>query len=105
MQKIVIGADHRGYNLKESLKKKFSSEYEITDIGTFSTEPVDYPDIATAVVKEIQAGNCKKGMIICGSGVGACVAANKFKGISAGICHDTFTAHEGVDDDDMNISC
>lgn len=105
MQKIVIGADHRGYNLKECLKKIFSSECDITDVGTFSTESVDYPDIATAVVKQILNGECKKGIMICGSGVGACVAANKFRGIRAGICHDTFTAHQGVEDDDMNILC
>lgn len=105
MEKIVIGADHRGYELKERLKKIFSTIYEITDVGTFSTDLVDYPDIAALVVKHIQSGDCKRGVIICGSGVGACVAANKFKGIRAAICHDTYTAHQGVEDDDMNIVC
>ena len=69
MQKFVIGADHRGYNLKECLKKIFSSEYDITDVGTFSTKSVDYPDIATAVVKQIQSGVCKKGIVICDTSV------------------------------------
>jgi len=105
MKKIVIGADHRGYILKESLKKKLSGKYEITDAGTNSTEPVDYPDIATAVAKIIQTGISYRGVLICGSGVGACVAANKFKGIRAAICHDVFTAHQGVEDDDMNLVC
>jgi ribose 5-phosphate isomerase B len=77
--KIVIGADHRGYNLKENLKKKLSSKYEIVDVGTNSTESVDYPDITVLAVKKIQSGECERGIIMCGSGVGASVAANKFK--------------------------
>jgi len=105
MQKIVIGGDHRGYELKENIKKTFSENYNIIDVGTDSTAPVDYPDIASAVCKRILAGDAKKGIIICGSGVGACVAANKFKGIRAGICHDVFSAHQGVEDDDMNVLC
>jgi ribose 5-phosphate isomerase B len=105
MKKIVIGADHRGFNLKESLKKILSGKYEITDAGTDSTEPVDYPDIASGVAKNIQSGASERGIMICGSGVGACVAANKFKGIRAAICHDIFSAHQGVEDDDMNLLC
>jgi RpiB/LacA/LacB family sugar-phosphate isomerase len=104
--KIVIGADHRGYNLKESLKKfLIDRKYSIEDVGTNSTESVDYPDIATAVSKKIQSKECERGIIICGSGVGACVAANKFKGIRAAICHDVFSAHQGVEDDAMNVLC
>ena len=105
MTKIVIGADHRGYILKENLKKKLSKKFEIIDIGCFSTEPVDYPDIAAEAAKKVQSGECEKGVMICGSGVGACVAANKFRGIRAAICHDTFSAHQGVEDDDMNLIC
>ena len=105
MTKIVIGADHRGYILKENLKKKLSKNFEIIDIGCFSTEPVDYPDIAAEAAKKVQSGDCEKGVMICGSGVGACVAANKFRGIRAAICHDTFSAHQGVEDDDMNLIC
>ncbi len=105
MQKIAIGADHRGYGLKEKLKSILSGQYDITDIGTYSTDPVDYPDIAADVAKLILSGKCERGIVICGSGVGASVAANKFKGIRAAICHDTFSAHQGVEDDDMNILC
>ena len=106
MKKIAIGADHRGYTLKESLKKFISEKgYSLEDIGTNSTESVDYPDIAEAVAKKLQSGECERGILICGSGVGACVAANKFKGIRAAICHDVFSAHQGVEDDAMNVLC
>jgi ribose 5-phosphate isomerase B len=106
MAKIVIGADHRGYHLKEKMKEfLLNSNYEVIDVGTHSTVMVDYPDIASDLVKPVISGKCEKGILICGSGVGACVAANKFKGIRAGICHDVFSAHQGVEDDDMNILC
>lgn len=105
MKKIAIGADHRGYILKESLKKVLTPAYQVIDVGTNSAEPVDYPDIASALVQHILSGECYKGILICGSGVGASVAANKFKNIRAGICHDTFSAHQGVEDDDMNVLC
>jgi RpiB/LacA/LacB family sugar-phosphate isomerase len=105
MTKIVIGGDHRGFGLKEKIKSILKKDYEIIDAGTNSTEPVDYPDIAEGIAKEIQAHNAEKGILICGSGVGACVAANKFKGIRAAICHDVFSAHQGVEDDDMNVLC
>jgi len=105
MQKIVIGGDHRGYPLKEQIKKAFSGKYEIIDAGAFNTEPSDYPDIAREVVKNIHSGECEKGVLICGSGVGASVAANKFKDIRASMCHDTFSAHQGVEDDNMNVLC
>lgn len=105
MQKIVIGADHRGYRLKEQIKKLLSGINDVTDAGTFSDEPCDYPDITREVVKHIISGECKKGIMICGSGVGASVAANKFKGIRAAVCHDSFSAHQGVEDDDMNLLC
>jgi len=102
---IIIGADHRGFGLKEKLKEILSSNYKIIDVGTNSDKPVDYPDIASSVSKKIQAGEAEKGIIICGSGVGASVAANKFKGIRAAICHDVFSAHQGVEDDDINVLC
>jgi len=106
MKKIVIGGDHRGYHLKESMKELLlSKNYDVIDVGTFSTDMVDYPDTASDLVKPILSGECEKGILICGSGVGACVAANKFKGIRAGICHDVFSAHQGVEDDDMNVLC
>lgn len=103
--KIALGADHRGFGLKEKLKASLSKQYEVIDVGTNSSDSVDYPDIAEAIAKQIQAGNAEKGILLCGSGIGACVAANKFKGIRAGICHDTFSAHQGVEDDDMNVVC
>jgi ribose 5-phosphate isomerase B len=105
MKKIIIGADHRGFVLKENLKKTLSKEFKVIDIGTDSTEPVDYPDIAEAVSNQIISGISSKGILICGSGVGASVAANKFKGIRAAICHDVFSAHQGVEDDAMNVLC
>ena len=105
MEKIIIGADHRGFSLKEKLKQKLSSNFEVIDVGTDSEASVDYPDIAQAVVNQIYDKNADKGILICGSGVGACVAANKFRGIRAGICHDVFSAHQGVEDDDMNVLC
>jgi len=105
MQNIILGADHRGFALKEKLKVLLSKQYKVIDVGTNSEAPVDYPDIAEALAKAIQGGTGNKGIIICGSGVGACVAANKFRGIRASICHDVFSAHQGVEDDDMNVIC
>mgnify|MGYP003411904603 FL=1 len=105
MENIILGADHRGFNLKEKLKVLLSKQYNVIDVGTTSEASVDYPDIAEALAKAIQGGAGNKGIIICGSGVGACVAANKFRGIRAGICHDAFSAHQGVEDDDMNVIC
>lgn len=105
MKNIVIGADHRGFSLKEKVKSVLSAEFHLIDVGTHSTDAVDYPDIAAALSKEILSGKGERGILICGSGVGACVAANKFKGIRAAICHDVFTAHQGVEDDDMNVIC
>ena len=103
---IAIGADHGGFGLKiqiiELLKKL---GYKVNDLGTYSEEPADYPDYARAVSQEILLKKADRGILICGSGVGACVAANKFPGIRAAICHDTFSAHQGVEDDNINILC
>lgn len=103
---IAIAADHGGFHLKalmvEFLKKL---GHEVADLGTQSETPVDYPDYAKAVAQEILNKKAGRGILICGSGVGACVAANKFPGIRAAICHDTFSAHQGVEDDDMNVLC
>ena len=103
---IAVAADHGGFHLKtllvEFLKKL---RQEVMDLGTNSEEPVDYPDFARAVAREILSKKAEKGIFICGSGVGACVAANKFPGIRAAICHDTFSAHQGVEDDDINVLC
>ncbi len=105
MKNIILGADHRGFALKEKLKILLSKNYKVIDVGTDSEQSVDYPDIAEALAKAIQGKAGERGILICGSGVGACVAANKFKGIRAAICHDVFSAHQGVEDDDMNVLC
>jgi ribose 5-phosphate isomerase B len=103
---IAVAADHGGFHLKtllvEFLKKL---GHEVMDLGTYSDEPVDYPDYARAVSQQILLKKAERGILICGSGVGACVAANKFPGIRAAICHDTFSAHQGVEDDDLNVLC
>jgi ribose 5-phosphate isomerase B len=103
---IAIAADHAGFHLKV-LIVEFLKElgHDIVDLGTQSEEPVDYPDYARAVAQEILSRRVERGILICGSGVGACAAANKFPGIRAAICHDTFSAHQGVEDDDLNVLC
>ena len=103
---IAIAADHAGFRLKAVLVE-FLKElgYEMVDLGTQSEEPVDYPDYARAVAEVIMSQKADKGILICGSGVGACAAANKFPGIRAAICHDTYSAHQGVEHDNLNILC
>jgi ribose 5-phosphate isomerase B len=102
--RIAIGSDHAGFELKKDLADHLIKEgYDIVDVGTHSTNPVDYPDSAEAVGKEVASGYTERGILICGSGVGASVAANKIPGIRAGLCHDTYSAHQGVEHDDMNV--
>ena len=103
---IAVAADHAGFRLKVLLVE-FLKElgHNIVDLGTQSEEPVDYPDYARAVAQEILSRRVERGILICGSGVGACAAVNKFPGIRAAICHDTFSAHQGVEDDDLNVLC
>lgn len=102
--KIVIGADHAGFDLKEAVKGYIEElGYEVLDIGTNSTESVDYPDIAEAVGMQVASGNVEKGVLICGSGVGASIAANKIPGVRAAITHDHYSAAQGVEHDDMNV--
>ena len=103
MKTIVIGSDHAGFELKETLKKFLTEDYHVIDVGTYSNESVDYPDYAAKVGQAILAGKAKHGVLICGSGVGASVTANKIKGIRAGLCHDGYSAHQGVEHDDMNV--
>lgn len=107
MKKVVaIAADHGGFHLKTLLVEFLKRlGHMVDDLGTYSDEPVDYPDYSRKVAQEILHKKAEKGILICGSGVGACVAANKFPGIRAAICHDTFSAHQGVEDDDMNVLC
>ena len=105
-QRVALAADHRGYLLKGIIKDFLQGRGEhVLDLGTNSSEPVDYPDYALAVAEAILAGRADCGIILCGSGIGASVAANKIPGIRAGLCHDTFMAHQGREDDDMNVIC
>lgn len=101
--RFVVAADHAGFGLKEILRPVLESAGEVVDVGTHSTEPVDYPDIAAALGRVLAEGGADRGVLICGSGVGASVAANKVRGVRAGLCHDTYSAHQGVEHDDMNV--
>ena len=104
--RIVIGSDHAGFPLKEDLTAYIRQlGHEVMDVGTHSPEPVDYPDYAEALSRALLYGQAERGVMICGSGVGASVAANKLPGIRAGLCHDTYSAHQGVEHDDMNVLC
>ena len=103
---IAVGADHGGFHLKQeiiSFLKK--NRHRVTDVGAHNDKPSDYPDFALAVADEIIRKKTVRGIIVCGSGVGACIAANKVPGIRASVCHDTFSARQGVEDDDMNVLC
>jgi RpiB/LacA/LacB family sugar-phosphate isomerase len=102
--KIAVGADHAGFELKEHVKALLMKlEHDVVDLGTDSGEPVDYPDFAEAVGLAVRGGDAARGILVCGSGVGACVAANKIPGVRAGLCHDHYSAHQGVEHDDMNV--
>ncbi len=104
--RIAVGCDHAGFPLKAAVLAELEAlGHEAVDLGVHSEEPVDYPDIAEAVARTVASGDASRAVILCGSGVGACVAANKVKGVRAGTCHDTFSAHQGVEDDDMNVLC
>lgn len=104
--RIAIGVDHRGFAAKDSLMDLLAEAgHDILDLGTDSAEPVDYPDFAAAVGRAIVEREVSRGIVVCGSGVGACVAANKIDGVRAAICHDTYSAHQGVEHDDMNLLC
>jgi RpiB/LacA/LacB family sugar-phosphate isomerase len=102
--RICVASDHAGFLLKENIRK-FLPElgHEVEDLGTHSTDPVDYPDYAEKVANSVLQGNNERGVLICGSGVGASVAANKIPGARAGLCHDTYSAHQGVEHDHMNV--
>ena len=102
--RICVGSDHAGFLLKEIIRKFLADlGHEVADVGTHSTDPVDYPDYAEKVVNSVLDGQSERGVLICGSGVGASVAANKIPGARAGLCHDTYSAHQGVEHDHMNV--
>jgi len=103
--KLVIGSDHAGFPLKEEVQAYLiKAGHDIVDLGAYRVEPEDdYPDYAEKVALAVKQGVAPRGILICGSGVGVCVAANKIPGIRAGMCHDTYSAHQGVEHDDMNV--
>ena len=105
--KIAIAADHAGYPLKQVVLDDLrTAGHEATDLGTHDPTPADdYPDFAELVCEAVRQGHAERGVVICGSGVGVCVAANKIDGVRAGMCHDTYSAHQGVEHDDMNVLC
>ncbi len=104
--KVAIAADHAGYPLKEWLVGELEREgHEFVDLGTHDTTPSDYPDHARALGEAITNGVAERGILVCGSGIGASVAANKIRGIRAGLAHDTYSGHQGVEHDDMNVLC
>jgi ribose 5-phosphate isomerase B len=105
--RVAIGADHAGFALKQELATWVQTQgHDLVDLGAHSYDANDdYPDSALAVARAIQANAAEKGLIICGSGVGASIAANKVRGVRAAMCHDTYSAHQGVEHDDMNVLC
>jgi RpiB/LacA/LacB family sugar-phosphate isomerase len=99
-----VGADHAGFELKEHLAARLAAAgHAVIDVGTHSTEPVDYPDSAAAVAQAVVSGKAERGIIVCGSGAGASIAANKIKGVRCALAHDTYSAHQSVEHDDANV--
>lgn len=104
--KVAVACDHAGFPMKEVvLEAVRAAGHEVLDLGTNSAEAVDYPDFAEKLGLAVQSGEAKRGVLLCGSGVGACIAVNKINGVYAAICHDTYSAHQGVEHDDMNVLC
>jgi ribose 5-phosphate isomerase B len=104
--KVALAADHAGVTMKDWLRGELVAlGYEVLDLGAKDATPSDYPDYARVLGKAVTSGEVERGILVCGSGVGASVAANKIKGIRAGLCHDTYSAHQGVEHDDMNVLC
>jgi ribose 5-phosphate isomerase B len=105
--RIAVGADHAGTPMNEiAIAELRKLGHDVVDLGTHdSSQPDDYPDYAAAVAAELTSGRCERGLLICGSGVGVAVAANKVAGIRAGMCHDVYSAHQGVEHDNMNVLC
>jgi ribose 5-phosphate isomerase B len=104
--KVAVGCDHAGFPLKDVVVEAVrAAGHEVVEVGTFSADAVDFPDFTKKVGEKVQSGETERGILICGSGVGACMAANKMKGIYASICHDTYSAAQGVAHDNMNVLC
>ncbi len=106
VQSVAIGGDHAGYSMKEMLVDYLRKQgLSVTDCGTYDEQPADFPDFAEKVAMEFLSKRVQRGILVCGSGVGVSVAANKIPGIFASLCHDTYSAHQGVEHDDMNVLC
>ena len=104
--RVALGADHGGFALKNELSRRLHDTCDILDIGAHNFDPGDdYPDFVVPVARAVASGQAERGLLICGSGVGACIAANKVPGVRACLCHDTYSAHQGVEHDDMNTLC
>jgi ribose 5-phosphate isomerase B len=104
--RLALAADHAGYELKLELAARLKQQgHDVLDLGTNSADPVDYPDSAEAVATALRDRRSERGILVCGSGAGVSIAANKFPGVRAGVCHDTYTAHQAVEHDDMNVLC
>lgn len=104
--RIAVGADHAGFPLKDAVVDELGKlGIDALDLGGFDTTPSDFPDVAALVGRAIQSGGAERGILLCGSGVGVCIAANKMQGIRAALTHDTYSAHQGVEHDGMNVMC
>ena len=104
--RVAVGADHGGFALKKELVLRLGEVCDLLDLGAHTFDPSDdYPDFARTVAEAVASGQAQRGILICGSGIGACIAANKVPGVRACLCHDTYSAHQGVEHDDMNVLC
>jgi ribose 5-phosphate isomerase B len=104
--RVAVATDHGGFTLKETVIKAIKDAgHEPLDLGTDNPESVDYPDFTVKLSRVVQEGKAERGILLCGSGVGVCIAANKMKGVYAALCHDTYSAHQGVEHDHMNVLC
>ena len=104
--RVVIGSDHAGWILKKTVIEEVRTlGHEVEDVGSFDEKPVDFPDIARQLTGKLKAGQADRGIMVCGTGVGASIAANKIKGIRAAVCHDVHSAHQSVEHDDVNVMC
>ncbi|NKC51725.1 ribose 5-phosphate isomerase B [Ochrobactrum cytisi] len=103
---IVVGSDHAGFPLKADVIEVLKElGHQVEDIGSFTPDPVDFPDIAGLLCKKVRDGSAERGILVCGTGVGAAIAANKINGIRAAVCHDVHSAHQSVEHDDVNVMC
>lgn len=104
--RIVIGSDHAGFPLKQTIVDHITKlGHEVVDVGSYDPNPVDFPDIGKKVAAKVNSGKAERGLMVCGTGVGAAIAANKVKGIRAAVCHDVHSAHQSVEHDDVNVMC